>query len=102
MSTPPPPDAPDHGLRALERLRERIEQAAAEIERLRTENTRLAERVAELAALDVSDRIEGVVIEGDPDRLREQVEGFIAAIDRMLAEPPGDGEADGTTNGSAD
>ncbi len=101
MSTPPPPDA-DHGLRALERLRERIEQAAAAIEHLRAENTRLAARVDELSALDLESRVQGVTIEGDPDALREQVDEFIAALDRMLAEPPTDGAADGGMNGSAD
>lgn len=102
MSTPPPPsDAPDHGLRALEALRERIEHAATEIRRLRTENTRLADRVEELAAL--TGDTAGVTIEGDPAVLREQVEDFIGAIDRMLAEPtPDEATSDGTTNGSSD
>lgn len=102
MSTPPPPsDAPDHGLRALATLRERIEQAAAEIGRLRDENSRLADRVEELAAL--TGEAAGVTIGGDPAALREQVEDFIEAIDRMLAEPsPDEAAPDGATNGSSD
>ncbi len=99
MSTPPPPpDGSDHGLRALERLRERVEQAAAEIGRLRRENARLADRVEELAAL--AGEAAGVTIGGDPAALRQQVEGFVDAIDRMLAEPPAGGEA--SSNGSPD
>ncbi len=102
MSTPPPPpDASGHGLRALETLRERIEQAAAELTRLRDENARLADRVEELAEL--TGDAAGVTIEGEPAALREQVEGFIDAIDRMLAEPsPDEAASDSSPNGSSD
>lgn len=98
MSTPPPPpDGSDHGLRALERLRERVEQAATEIGRLREENTQLARRVDELAAL--AGDAAGVRIGGDAEALREQVEDFIDAIDRMLADPP---SSEAPSNGSSD
>ena len=56
----------------------------------------LAERVRELAAHDVA-RGDGeagpsLTIEGDPGALRKKVEGFIEAIDRMLAAPGASGE----------
>ena len=91
MSTPPPPASPapgsaDEGLAAMEQLRKRVEAAVAEIERLRAENAALAERVETLAAHDiVGETTPRLALEGDPDALREQVEGFIEAIDRMLA-----------------
>jgi cell division protein FtsB len=77
----------------MERLRNRVEAAVAEIERLRAENTELAERIEELSAHDVvGGTTPGLKLEGDPDALREQVEGFIEAIDRMLAVPSSDEE----------
>lgn len=94
MSTPPPPSpsAPgpsDEGLAALERLRNRVEAAVAEIERLREENAALAERVDELTAHDVvrGESAPALPLEGDPEALRQKVEAFIEAIDRMLAVP---------------
>jgi hypothetical protein len=92
MSTPPPaspaPGSADEGLAALERLRKRVEAAVAEIERLRAENAALAERVEALGAHGVvGESVPGLALGGDPDALREQVEGFIEAIDRMLAVP---------------
>lgn len=100
MSTPPPPPpttpgSSDEGLAALERLRKRVEAAAAEIERLRAENVALAERVRELAAHEVASgdgEAAPLMLEGDPDALRKKVEGFIEAIDRMLAVPDTSGE----------
>lgn len=95
-SPPPPPQTPasspsDEGLAALERLRKRVEAAVAEIERLREENEALAERVQELAAHDVArgdgEAVPALTLEGDPEALRKKVEGFIEAIDRMLAVP---------------
>lgn len=83
-------EAADRSLQALDRLRERVEAAAAEIERLRTENADLAERVRSLAALEASgadpDAL-GVAFDEDPEELRARVQHFIDAIDRMLAEP---------------
>ena len=106
MSTPPSPDpaaaSPDMGLPALERLRERIETAVAEIERLRAENAALAERVQELADDAVAggdgSGLPALTLEGDPADLRKKVEAFIEAVDRMLAEPAttaGDAEPNG-------
>jgi uncharacterized protein (UPF0335 family) len=99
MSTPPPSPPPasdpsDEGLAALERLRGRIEAAVAEIERLREENAALSDRVQELATHDVAggNDAAGLTLEGDPETLRKQVEGFIEAIDRMLVVPKTPGE----------
>lgn len=94
-------DASAPSLQALERLRDRVEAAAREIERLRQENERLAERVQELAALEAARPEDGgplptLVLESDPEALRRKVEGFIEAIDRVLAgRPPADAEEEG-------
>jgi hypothetical protein len=91
-------DAPDGahqrtsgGKDPLERLRERVERAAREIERLRAENAELAGRVNDLAgdelfapAKPVQPTLPG--IEGDPAALRDRIQGFIDALDRVLAD----------------
>ena len=77
------PAAPRRDGGALARLRDRVEAAAAEIERLREENARLAERVSR-----IGEGGPGVEVSGDPDQLRASIQGFIDAIDRVL-----DGEA---------
>ena len=67
------------------RLRDRVEAAAQEIERLREENARLADRVARIG--DAS----GPAIpvgEGDPAALRASIQGFIDAVDRVLDQSP--------------
>lgn len=83
----------DRSLQALERLRARVETAAKEIERLRTENAALTERVRELAALDAAgadpDALH-LTLDTDPDVLRAKVQSFIETLDRMLAEPVAD------------
>ncbi len=93
MTTPPSSDpaaatSSDAGLPALERLRQRVEAAAAEIERLRAANASLAERVQALAdEVADGDDLPSLTLEGDPDELRTKVERFIDAIDQMLADP---------------
>ena len=103
MSTPPPADAsaaksPD-GLQILERLRGRIEAAAAEIERLRAENAALDARVrkvqrdvtgvsdttyAVLGALAIAEELH--LVRGELDRLRAAVGTEAAALaDRLDA-----------------
>ena len=73
---------------ALLRLRERVEAAASEIERLRSENVRLAERLARTdgasgPALPMGDQ--------DPAALRASIQSFIDAVDRVLAAEPASG-----------
>ena len=70
----------------VERLRDRIKKAARELERLRTENAALTERIRQLETSPVVD-LEGTVLafDEDPDILREKVESFITAIDAYLA-----------------
>ena len=80
----------DRSLQALDRLRERVEAAAAEIERLRAENADLAARVRSLAALEAAGTTPdalGLAFGEDPEALRAKVQHFIDAIDRLLAEP---------------
>ena len=72
--------------RALSRLRERVEAAAREIERLRTDNATLAARVAELQdGLGDDAPMLSLPDAGDPEALRARVQGFIDAIDEVLA-----------------
>jgi broad specificity phosphatase PhoE len=87
----PAPAATPAGAHAdpLARLRERVERAAAEIERLREENARLAERVAGLAEHEVFASGEAALPKlaagEDPEELKARIEGFIDALDRVLA-----------------
>jgi hypothetical protein len=86
------PGAPLKGLQSLERLRDRVEQAAREISRLREENTMLARRLSEMEARPAVDP-EGspLSFDEDPEVLRRKITGFIEAIDRYLEgeQPPG-------------
>ena len=70
----------------LERLRDRVKKAARELERLRTENAALTERIRRLETSPTVD-LEGTVLafDEDPEMLREKVEGFITTIDAYLA-----------------
>ncbi len=73
-------------LQSLERLRERVKQAAHELDRLRKENAALAERIRQLETRPDVD-LDGTVLafDADPEVLREKVEGFIKTIDTYLA-----------------
>lgn len=96
----PSPDAPraDAGRadwRSLSHLRDRVEAAAREIERLRAENAALAKRVLEL-----QDNREGAPsfafgeAGDDPEALRKKVQGFIDTIDGLLQASPPDPTAE--------
>ena len=89
-STPPPAE-----WRALSRLRERVEAAAREIERLRGDNAALAARVADLQA-GLGDEAPAFALPaaGDAEALRARVQGFIDTIDEVLAAPPARSEPD--------
>ena len=97
---PTPPDdaarsAARQEWRALGHLRDRVEAAAREVERLRAENAALAQRVLELQ--DARDhRGPSFTFGGegeDVEALRTRVQGFIDTIDGLLA-TGGDGAAD--------
>lgn len=86
--------------RSLSHLRDRVEAAVREIERLRAENDALAGRLAELQA-ERAQAPSFAFGEGeDPDATRARVQGFLDLVDGLLAagEPPaqpgGDGAAD--------
>lgn len=76
-------------VQSLERLRERVKKAARELERLRKENSALAERIRQLEtrpAVDLDSTL--LMFDEDPEVLREKVEGFIRSIDAYLANEP--------------
>ena len=77
-AAPPPAD-----WRALSRLRERVEDAVREIERLRSQNAALARRVTELQD-QLGDEGGVRLHESDPEALRTRIQGFIDAIDDVL------------------
>jgi hypothetical protein len=89
---PEPP--PRNELRALVQLRERVEAAAREVERLREENAALAARVAELQAPGATSAAAtgagaATVLPGgeEPEKLKARLQGFIDAIDQVLSAP---------------
>ncbi len=80
--------------RTLRRLRERAEAPVREIERLRADNATLAARVGELQGALGEDG-PAPTLPGDPETLRTRVQGFIDAIDDVLA--AGDAPAEGSS-----
>jgi hypothetical protein len=72
--------------KSLERLRDRVGEAAREILRLRKENAALAQRLEELEAQQAALPPGGTMLtfEKDPEILRKQVEHFIQTIDQYL------------------
>lgn len=72
--------------RSLDRLRREVHRAAEEIERLRTENRALQQRVEALEARPAIGENEAVLTVEDPNALRTQIEGFIDTIDAYLSE----------------
>ena len=75
------------GTRSLRKLRDRVERAANELIRLRSENQLLQERIEELEAMPATnDDAGGLVLDGNPEALKRKVEGFIQAIDDYLEE----------------
>lgn len=91
---PTPPDAGDADRpeaaradwRLLHHLRDRVEAAAREIERLREENASLAERVAEMQSSRDRAPSFSFGAEEDSEALKTRIQGFIDAIDGLLAE----------------
>ncbi len=74
---------------SLQRLRDRVEQAVAEIARLRDENTALAARLREIDSRPASDAHRIALAPGEePEALRRKITGFIEAIDRYLEREP--------------
>ena len=84
--------------RSLSHLRDRVEAAVREIERLRAENADLARRVAELQDESASAPSFRFGDSDDPNALKARVQGFIDLVDGLLRadEPGGNGSpADG-------
>lgn len=70
---------------SLERLRERIQAAADEIIRLRTENARMSQNIGELqSAIKEVQAQPRLQYDGDAGDLKEKVRSFIRAIDEYL------------------
>jgi hypothetical protein len=76
------------GLHSLERLRDRVELAARELERLRQDNRELADRVAELETTATGEHHPAMINYEEPEAMRRKVQGFIDAIDRVLSSTP--------------
>jgi hypothetical protein len=78
-------------LRALARLRDRIEAAVQEIERLREDNAALAARVVALQeqAPPSGDGAHALLLPEDEDTvaLKSRIQSFIDTLDRLLATP---------------
>ena len=92
---PAPPDEPTRDpsgrseWRSLSQLRDRVEAAVREIERLRSENAALAKRLLELQD-DASAPSFAFGDGEDTEALRARVEGFIGLVDRLLEDGPPD------------
>ena len=89
---------------SVRRLRQRVEQAAATIERLRAENRRLRDRVEELEAQPAFPEDETVfALDDDPEEVKERIRRFIDAIDTYLEASPEDRAEDAdAADGSSD
>ena len=95
-ATPRPVAPPPSEWRALSRLRERVEDAALEVERLRAQNAALAAQVVDLqAGLGADSPGLALPASTDPDVLRVRIQSFIDAIDDVLASPDEDADAAG-------
>ena len=74
---------------AVRRLYRQVETAVDTIERLRSENERLRERVEELEARpQVSEGETFFTVDDDPDALKGRISEFIDAIDTYLDSVP--------------
>lgn len=86
LSSVPRGETPE-GVAALQRLRERVERAIAEIDRLRNENRSLKQQL-----IDFQKRPPPVVgdfpqfICENPEEVRESLDRFIALLDRRLGD----------------
>jgi hypothetical protein len=69
---------------SLERLRNRVEEAALELRRLREENRALAQRVAELEAKPSAPGTAVLTVDDPPELLQRKIDTFIEAIDQYL------------------
>ena len=81
------PDLPLAQTTSLRQLRDRVETAAQELERLRRENEALTARIERLEqrpAIDAEAAF--VAFDESPEAVRRKVERFIDAIDAYLAE----------------
>ncbi len=83
----PPAKAPLKSLQSLELLRDRIEQAAFELKRLRQENQALTHRIHALETRHAAhpDQTQ-VTLDEPPQALEQKVKRFIKAIDQYLNE----------------
>lgn len=87
--------------RSLSHLRDRVEAAAREIERLRTENAALAARLAELQESRAAEPSFTFGEGEDPEDVKARVQGFIDLVDGLLAAGEGPG-GDGATGPVSD
>ena len=71
----------------LAQLKKRVASAAQKIDRLQSDNARMAETIDDIwGDRKRSDDNLAIVVDTDRDALRGQLEGYIATIDRFLEE----------------
>ena len=72
---------------SLARLRDRVQEAADQLTRLREENEALRARIEQLEQRPVVDPdLTLLTFEDDPDALRRKIAGFIATLDDYLGD----------------
>lgn len=75
----------DETAQLLQQLRKRVRYLMQEIQRLRRENASMAERLEELEERVAHDGTL-LMLEEDPESLREQITAYIEVIDTKLGE----------------
>ena len=81
--------------RSLSTLRDRVDAAVREIERLRSENVALGKRLADLQH-DADAPSFAFGESESPEALKARVQGFIDLVDGLLATPASNGQASAT------
>lgn len=80
---------------AVRRLRAEVDRATAALNRLQAENKRLRRRVEELEQRPaIHPDTTALVLDDDPEVLRDRITSFIGAIDTYLEDGPSTSEED--------
>ena len=86
----------------IRRLRTQVDRATAALDRLQSENERLRRRVQELEQRPaIQPNTTTLVLDNDPDALRDRITTFINAIDTYLEDDTAPPEVSSATDPSA-